>query len=108
MRKIKLFEEFVDESVSNKDILDLIDEIHTIIKDLKSDKSKDSKLTGTLFNDAKSLINKLHSLVESLNEGRGYDEARKLINQLRGNLFKKFNDKELEEFMKELRFAFNF
>ena len=39
---------------------------------------------------------------EPVNEGKGYDEARKLINNLRAKVYRKLNDDELEEFKKEI------
>lgn len=37
-----------------------------------------------------------------VNEGKGYDEARKLIKNLREKVYRKLNDAELEEFNKEM------
>lgn len=38
-------------------------------------------------------------------EGKGRDEAQKIINKLRSTTFKKLNDEELEEFRKEMAMA---
>lgn len=43
----------------------------------------------------------------SLNEGKGRDEARKIIDHLRSKVFKKLNDDELDEFRKEIANAFD-
>jgi len=37
-----------------------------------------------------------------LNEGKGYNEARKLIATLRSRTYRKLNDDELYEFRKEM------
>ena len=58
------FESKMNEA-TNSEILDLVDSIHKIIKELKDDPSKDSKKTNKLFNDAKPLVSRLHSLMES-------------------------------------------
>lgn len=58
------FESKMNEA-TNSEILDLVDSIHKIIKELKDDPSKDSKNTNKLFNDAKPLVSRLHSLMES-------------------------------------------
>ena len=39
---------------------------------------------------------------EAINEGKGYNEARKLIDQLRNKVYKKLNDDELDEFKIEM------
>lgn len=51
-----------------------------------------------------SLLEKIKEA--SILEGKGYDEARKVIDHLRAKVFKKLNDDELEEFKKEIAFAF--
>lgn len=48
-----------------------------------------------------------HFKNESLNEGKGRDEARKIIDHLRSKVFKKLNDDELDEFRKEIANAFD-
>ena len=72
---------------NNTEILDLVDNIHNIIKELKNDSSKDSKKTSKLFNDAKPLVSRLHSLVESF---EGYDSARSVINEFENDIAPKF------------------
>ena len=72
---------------SNTEILDLVDNIHNIIKELKNDSSKDSKKTSKLFNDAKPLVSRLHSLVESF---EGYDSAHSVINEFENDIAPKF------------------
>jgi hypothetical protein len=42
-----------------------------------------------------------------LNEGKGKEEAQKLIQSLRSSVLKKLNDEELEEFRKEFASAFD-
>lgn len=42
---------------------------------------------------------------DSIAEGKGHDEARKLIDHLRSKVFKKLNDDELDEFKKEMALA---
>ena len=64
--KLAKNESAITDLVANNEILDLVDSIHAIIKELKKDPSKDSKKTSKLYNDAKPLISKLHSLMESL------------------------------------------
>lgn len=68
-----VLESAITDLVANNEILDLVDRIHEIIKELKKDPSKDSRKTSKLFNDAKPLISKLHGLMESadatINEG---------------------------------------
>ena len=44
---------------------------------------------------------------ESLNEGKGRDEARKIIDHLRSKVFKNLSDDELDEFRKEIANAFD-
>ena len=72
---------------NNTEILDLVDNIHNIIKELKNDSSKDSKKTSKLFNDAKPLVSRLHSLVESF---EGYDSAHSVINEFENDIAPKF------------------
>ena len=38
----------------------------------------------------------------NLNEGKGYTEARKLIDHLRSKIYRKLSDDELDEFKKEM------
>lgn len=65
MKHIKLYESFVNERVSNSDILDLVDDIHDLIQKIKAENSsKGSKL----FTAAGPLIKELHTLTESLEE----------------------------------------
>lgn len=76
--------------------------------------SKHTKSYHELYgDDEKNESNKISwdSLLEkikeaSILEGKGYDEARKVIDHLRAKVFKKLNDDELEEFRKEIAFAF--
>ena len=88
----------------NTEILDLVDHIHEIIKDLKEDSTKDSKKTSKLFNDSKPLIARLHSLVEGLtNEGKDDYVARYIdtnINLKKG--YKHLNDEELNQIYLEI------
>jgi len=62
MKKIKLFEQFFNESISNSDILDMVDMIHNLINNIKS---KDSKRGAKLFTLAGPFIKELHTLLES-------------------------------------------
>jgi hypothetical protein len=48
-----------------------------------------------------------HFKSESLNEGKGRDEARKIIDHLRSKVFKNLSDDELDEFRKEIANAFD-
>ena len=41
-------------------------------------------------------------LGQSLNEGKGYSEAKKLIANLRSKVYPKLSDDELDEFKKEM------
>lgn len=76
--------------------------------------SKHTKSYHELYgDDEKNESNKISwdSLLEkikeaSILEGKGYDEARKVVDHLRAKVFKKLNDDELEEFKKEIAFAF--
>ncbi len=82
---------------TNTDILDLVDNIHKVIKDLKSDKSKDKNKTAALYNDAKLLINRLHSLVESklANEST--------ITETKGNKAVSMAQKKLDKVISDLK-----
>ena len=63
MKPIKLFEAFINENVSNSEILDLVDNIQAVIQKIKAEnKSKGSKL----FTIAGPLVKELHSLMESV------------------------------------------
>ena len=92
--------EFIEESVNeatNTDILDLVDNIHKVIKDLKSDKSKDKTKTASLYNDAKLLVNRLHGLVESklANEST--------ITETKGNKAVSMAQKKLDKVISDLK-----
>ena len=88
----------------NTEILDLVDHIHEIIKDLKEDSTKDSKKTSKLFNDSKPLIARLHSLVEGLtNEGKADYMARyKDTNINLKKAYNHLNDEELNQLYLEI------
>jgi uncharacterized protein (DUF1501 family) len=65
MKNLKPFETFVNEAVSNSEILDLVDNIQALIKKVKTENgSRGAKL----FTAAGPLIKELHSLTESLHE----------------------------------------
>lgn len=61
MEHVKLYEEF-QEKATNAEILNLVDEIHTLIKKIKAE---DSTRGAKLFTAAGPLIKELHTLVES-------------------------------------------
>lgn len=64
MKHIKIFETFVNEKVSNSDILDLVDNIQNVIQKVKAENNS----RGTkLFTVAGPLIKELHLLTESKN-----------------------------------------
>lgn len=48
-----------------------------------------------------------HWETTNLTEGKGYDEAKKVIDKLRSGVFRKLNDDELVEFRKEIAMAFD-
>ena len=90
----ELYTDMIDESaitdlVANNEILDLVDRIHAIIKELKKDPSKDSRKTSKLFNDAKPLISKLHGLMESVVTEGAVEPQIKKIAELIGETPKK-------------------
>tara|TARA_R110000803_G_scaffold8697_2_gene27948 strand:+ start:144 stop:1832 length:1689 start_codon:yes stop_codon:yes gene_type:complete len=90
----ELYADMIDESaitdlVANNEILDLVDRIHAIIKELKKDPSKDSRKTSKLFNDAKPLISKLHGLMESVVTEGAVEPQIKKIAELIGETPKK-------------------
>ena len=88
----------------NTEILDLVDHIHEIIKELKEDSTKDSKKTSKLFNDSKPLVARLHSLVEGLtNEGKADYMARyKDTNINLKKAYNHLNDEELNQLYLEI------
>ena len=89
--------ESVVTEATNTDVLDLVDSIHKVIKELKSDNSKDKKKTASLYNDAKPLINRLHSLVESklANEST--------ITETKGNKAVSMAQKKLDKVISDLK-----
>lgn len=62
------------------------------------------------LNEETSKIKNLMSITESeeklIKEGRGYDIARKYIDNLREKVFPKLSDDELDEFMDEFAYSF--
>ena len=66
IKVIEAFEQLVTETkVENSEILDVIDSIQNLIKNIKTDSSK----KGTkLFTAASPLVKELHKLVESVQE----------------------------------------
>ena len=100
----KVSNESVITEADNTEILDLVDHIHEIIKDLKEDSTKDSKKTSKLFNDSKPLIARLHSLVEGLtNEGKADYMARyKDTNINLKKAYNHLNDEELNQLYLEI------
>ena len=73
------------------------------VRDLKI-KINNARTIGKYF--TKDEVEFLQSLFESVNEGKGSELATKTIADLRKK-FRKLNDAELEEFMKDLAYAFN-
>jgi len=53
----------LNESDYNSKILDVIDNIHSIIADIKKDKNIDNSLKKNLFTDASKFIKSLHKIV---------------------------------------------
>jgi len=47
-----------------------------------------------------------NSTFNNINAGKGYKEARKVIDRLRATTFKHLNDEELDEFINEISSAF--
>lgn len=103
MKHIKLYESFVNERVSNSDILDLVDDIQALIQKIKAENSsKGSKL----FTAAGPLIKELHSLTESLEEDMDESKGLELVHVYdkdgsmygTGELVKKNGSKSLVRF----------
>lgn len=55
--------ESVNEGSSNTEILDLVDQIQKVIKDLKADKTKSKSDVDKLYTLSSPLINQLHKLI---------------------------------------------
>ena len=70
MKKVKLFETFMNEKVSNDEILNLVDDIQSLIQKIKAENSSRG---AKLFTAAGPLIKELHSLTESVTEETATD-----------------------------------
>jgi hypothetical protein len=62
MKHLKMYENFLNEKVSNDEILDMVDSIHALINKIKAE---DSARGAKLFTAASPLVKELHTLVES-------------------------------------------
>jgi hypothetical protein len=62
MKKVRLFETYLNEKISNSDILDLVDHIQSLIQKIKAENSSRG---AKLFTVAGPLVKELHSLTES-------------------------------------------
>tara|TARA_R110000868_G_scaffold103107_7_gene284000 strand:+ start:636 stop:1748 length:1113 start_codon:yes stop_codon:yes gene_type:complete len=83
IKKYSIFNESVNEgSVKNSEILDVIDSIQNLIKNLKNDSSKKSP---KLFTAASPLVKELHKLLESVKESSESD-ADMAVNQLQSSV----------------------
>ena len=104
MKYVKLFEKFLNENVSNSEILDLVDNIQALIQKIKAgNKSKGSKL----FTIAGPLVKELHSLMESV-ENNDDIIFENEIAQKRGENSAKMRDvqqkiKEIQQSISELK-----
>jgi hypothetical protein len=105
MKPIKLFEQFLNENVSNSEILDLVDSIQAVIQKIKAEnKSKGSKL----FTIAGPLVKELHSLMESVENNDDIIFENNEIAQKRGENSAKMRDvqqkiKEIQQSISELK-----
>ena len=89
-----------DETGKRYEVLDFVPKAHRL---------QSNKLTVVDTEGNRRVINPYKYSIqnESLNEGKGKDEARKVIDHLRSKVFKNLNDDELDEFRKEIANAFD-
>lgn len=104
--------EDVDEYMFFQNLINIKDQIEEILK-MNPDKVDELLRDGHAWAvdhmaTAKEDVEQVYSFLKArvneseVNEGKGYDEARKLIKNLREKVYRKLNDAELEEFNKEM------